>query len=67
MDTKTNADRIRNMTDEELAEVVHGRKIEDGDIGGFGCALCAANGCRMVRTIAQAAAEKWIWRVKNGT
>ena len=43
----------------DVEPVVHGRKIEDGDIGVFGCALCAANGCRKVRTIAPAAALEW--------
>ena len=43
----------------DVAPVVHGRKIEDGDIGGFGCALCGANVCRMVRIIAPTAAQRW--------
>ena len=37
----TNADRIRNMTDEELADVIHCSLVEvDGCHTGKSCALC---------------------------
>ena len=37
----TNADRIRNMTDEELADVIHCPLVEvDGCHTGKSCALC---------------------------
>lgn len=49
---------VRGIPAADVEPVVHGRKIDDGDIGVFICALCAANVCRMVRTIAQAAAQK---------
>lgn len=42
----------------DVAPVVHGRKIEDGDIGCFGCALFAANVCRMVQTTDPTAAQR---------
>ena len=38
---QTNADRIRNMTDEELADVIHCPLVEvDGCHTGKSCALC---------------------------
>lgn len=38
---QTNADRIRNMTDEELVDVIHCPLAEvEGCISGKSCALC---------------------------
>lgn len=43
----------------DVATVVHGRKIEDGDIGCFWlCSLCGEC-CRMVRITAPTAGQRW--------
>ena len=55
-------DEVIDAPPADVAPVVHGRKIEDGDIGCFSCALCAANVCRMVRITARTAARRWMRR-----
>ena len=61
MESKTNADRIRAMTDEELVDVIHCPLAEvEGCIFGKSCALCIL---RWLRSPVESEANERIYEI----